>query len=135
MKVRGINNNNPLNIRSGGDVFEGETVPSRDRAFKTFRNMAYGYRAAFLTLGTYSLGGFNTIEKIVMRWAPPVENDSALYVMNVAAWSGIPKDRVLTLHDGEAYLAIVRAMSRQEIGRCLEADMLRGFMMQARIVR
>jgi hypothetical protein len=131
----GITLNNPLNIRKGGDVFIGEIVPGRHAAFKTFKTLADGYRAAFLTLGTYNLNGFDTIEKIVMRWAPPVENDSITYISHVSQWSGILKDLKLKTTDGDSYLRIVRAMSIQEVGKCFDADMLKGFMMQNRIRR
>ena len=76
MIPRGLRNNNPLNIRHNKDVFQGE-VKGTDKAFKTFSTMPYGYRAAFVTLATYNSRGWNTIEKIISRWAPPCENDTA----------------------------------------------------------
>ena len=50
---RGIKNNNPLNIRKSSVEFKGEVTPSRDKSFKEFRTLAYGYRAAFKVLRTY----------------------------------------------------------------------------------
>lgn len=133
--IRGVRNNNPLNIRDIGDRFIGEITPSRDPAFKQFATMADGYRAAFLTLGTYNLNGYNTVEKIVNRWAPPTENNTARYISNVVMWSGIPPTQPLTLLSGEEYIRIVRAMSRQEIEQCNEAELHRGFALQNRIRR
>ena len=52
MIPRGLRNNNPLNIRHSADSFQGE-IKGEDKAFKTFISMAYGYRAAFVTLATY----------------------------------------------------------------------------------
>lgn len=69
MKSRGLRNNNPLNIRHSADVFQGE-IKGEDKSFKTFSSMPYGYRAAFVTLATYLSRGWNTIEKIITRWAP-----------------------------------------------------------------
>ena len=48
---RGVRNCNPGNIRLPKeenmmrDKFEGEIRPSRDKSFRTFAKMAYGYRA------------------------------------------------------------------------------------------
>ena len=74
--TRGLKNKNPLNIRKSKDVFLGENPQSTDVAFKQFTSVAYGYRAAFLTLGTYLSRGLNTVEKIVKTWAPPNENST-----------------------------------------------------------
>ena len=78
---RGIRNNNPLNIRRNGDHFQGEVVAGSDREFKQFTSMAYGYRAAFVVLGTYLAQGRNTIEKIIRAWAPPTENNTEASLM------------------------------------------------------
>ena len=135
--ARGLNNNNPLNIISGGDVFQGETVPSADRRFKQFESPAYGYRAGFVTLGTYlTKYGRNTIEKIVHAWAPPVENDTTGYVRMVEKWSGVDKDRVLTSKSGGEYIRIVAAMSRVENGvPAVMKDVEAGFALQTKITR
>ncbi|MCL2727059.1 MAG: structural protein P5 [Bacteroidales bacterium] len=133
MTPRGLRNNNPLNIRHNKDVFQGEVTGS-DKAFKTFSTMPYGYRAAFVTLATYNSRGWNTIEKILSRWAPPCENDTAKYIANVEKWSGIPKDRVLTLADGADYIMIVSAMSFMENGRNADINQVKaGFALQQRI--
>ena len=79
---RGIRNNNPLNIRRNGDHFQGEVVPGSDREFKQFTSMAYGYRAAFVILGTYLANGrnnlieFNSITRLLLT------NDSIVYFQN-----------------------------------------------------
>ena len=75
MITRELRNNNPLNIQHSADNFQGE-LKGTDKAFKPFISMPYGYRAAFITLATYNSRGYNTIEKIVTRWAPPNENNT-----------------------------------------------------------
>ena len=50
---RGLRNNNPGNIRINGDLFQGEVRPSKDKSFKQFETMAYGYRAMFVILRNY----------------------------------------------------------------------------------
>ena len=131
---RGIKNNNPLNIRHNPDCFQGEVRPGTDRAFKQFKTAAYGYRAAFVTLGTYLSRGWNTIEKIVSHWAPPNENDTKAYIANVEKWSGVKRDKVLTAKDGEDFVKIVIAMCRVENG--VTADPLavcEGFNLQGKL--
>jgi len=118
--TRGLRNNNPLNIRHNTDLFRGEIYPGADRAFKQFETAAYGYRAAFVTLGTYLERGKNTIGKIVRSWAPPIENNTDAYIASVEKYSGIRRDKVLTAASGEDYVKIVMAMSRVENG--VDAD-------------
>ena len=113
---RGIKNNNPLNIRHNPDFFQGEVRPGTDKEFKQFTSSAYGYRAAFVTLGTYLERGKDTIEKIIRAWAPPAENDTGAYISAVERTSGVKRDKVLTANDGEDYVKIVIAMSKVENG-------------------
>jgi hypothetical protein len=133
MKPRGLRNNNPLNIRHNADVFQGE-IKGTDRSFKTFSSMPYGYRAAFVTLGTYLSRGWNTIEKIISHWAPPSENNTESYIASVEKWSGVPRNRELTAADGTDYILIVAAMSFVENGKNADINQIRaGFQLQTKI--
>jgi hypothetical protein len=130
---RGYRNNNPLNIRHSTDVFQGE-IKGNDKSFKTFSTMPYGYRAAFVTLATYLSRGQNTIEKIIAKWAPPIENDTEKYIANVVKWSGVPRNKELTAADGADYILIVTAMSFVENGRNADiSEVKTGFNLQSRI--
>ena len=131
---RGIRNNNPLNIRHNSDVFQGEIRPGTDKAFKQFESMAYGYRAAFVTLATYLSRSWNTIEKIIMRWAPPSENNTENYIKRVSFSSQIPKDKVLTTNEGEDFIKIVMAMTLIENGVSVDMNEIRsGFALQNKL--
>ena len=133
MKSRGLRNNNPLNIRHSADVFQGE-IKGEDKSFKTFSSMPYGYRAAFVTLATYLSRGWNTIEKIITRWAPPNENDTDRYIANVEKWSGVPRNKELTLAEGPDYIMIVAAMSFMENGQNADiSQVTAGFNLQTKI--
>lgn len=71
--------NNPLNIRwSQSNNWVGQT--GMDNGFCVFKNADYGFRAAFMLLKNYHKKGFNTIEKIVKRFAPPSENPTYNYI-------------------------------------------------------
>ena len=131
---RGLRNNNPLNIRHSRDRFQGEVVPGSDRAFKQFTSMAYGYRAAFVTLATYLAYGRNTVEKIVRAWAPPTENNTEGYINHVVQRSGVGRNKVLTAESGGDYRKIVAAMSHCENGVPANmADVEAGFRLQSKI--
>ena len=132
---RGLRNFNPGNIRKGGDTFQFERIPSQDKAFKQFLNIASGYRAMFKTLATYlKAHKCDTIETIIARWAPPKENDTKAYIKTVCAISGIDRDKELTLKDGELYIKIVAAMSEVENGiEAVLRDVEDGFKMQRSI--
>jgi hypothetical protein len=133
MKPRGLRNNNPLNIRHNADVFQGE-IKGADKSFKTFSSMPYGYRAAFVTLCTYLSRGWNTIEKIISKWAPPSENNTESYIANVERWSGVPRNKELTAADGADYILIVAAMSFVENGKNADISQVQaGFNLQSKI--
>lgn len=133
MIPRGLRNNNPLNIRHSADRFQGE-IAGADKSFKTFASLPYGYRAAFVILGTYLSQGCNTVEKIISRWAPSTENDTESYISQVEKYSGVPRRKELTPSSGAEFIMIVAAMSFVENGQ--NADIARvqaGFNLQTKI--
>ena len=120
---RGLRNNNPGNIRINGDLFQGEVRPSKDKSFKQFETMAYGYRAMFVILRNYIRNyKLDTIRKMISRWAPPKENHTEAYVKAVSDYAGIPADDPINVNDREQMIRIVAGMSKVENG--VEADML-----------
>jgi hypothetical protein len=122
---RGLKNNNPGNIVKGGKAFEGEVIPSHDQRFRQFKSLAYGYRAMFVTFRTYrERYGLDTIRKVIGRWAPPVENDTARYVSFVARHAGLGADAVLDFDDRATMLKLAAAISQMENGERADADEL-----------
>lgn len=118
---RGLRNYNPGNIRRNNDVFQGEVNPSRDKEFKQFKNMAYGYRAVFRILKNYHRNyHLKTIRQIIGRWAPENENNTEAYIKAVSNYAGIGPDDTISF-DREQMIRIVAGMSKVENGR--EADM------------
>jgi len=96
---RGIRNNNPGNIRHGAD-WKGLAEDQLDDDFCTFVDPQHGVRAMGRTLLTYERKhGINTVEGIVNRWAPPVENDTDSYVEHVAQRVGVGVDEVIRVAD------------------------------------
>ncbi|MFR9165001.1 MAG: structural protein P5 [Dysgonomonas sp.] len=135
--ARGLRNNNPLNIRHNSDTFVGE-VPGNDKAFKSFKDMAHGYRAAFVTLHTYLVKyRRDTIEKIIKAWAPPEDNnDTEAYIVAVEKQSGVARDKALTDKSGSDYIKIVGAMSKVENGKpAVMSEVESGFKLQWKITK
>ena len=92
--TRGYKNRNPGNIILTSEKWKGEII-GNDKRFKTFINIEYGYRAIFIVLQSYFEKGFNTIEKIINRYAPPVENVTEAYINTVCKKTGLkPKDKI-----------------------------------------
>lgn len=104
----GIRNNNPLNIRRSSQKFINEQKSDND--FKKFSSMVYGVRAAIRIIHTYYFNyRYNTIEKIISRWAPPMENSTKDYIDIVSKRSHILPN-VIVIYTKDNILAIIKAM-------------------------
>lgn len=116
--ARGLNNNNPGNIRHDGVKWRGEVVLSRDKAFKQFENMAWGYRAMFHLINNYSrLHGCDTVRKIISRWAPPQDNNhTEAYIAAVCKDARVTPDGTITTTNRDVMVPIIAAMARVENG-------------------
>lgn len=114
---RGLNNNNPLNMRHDRDKWKGEVIPSRDSAFKQFESMSWGYRAAFKLLYNYQhINGCTMLADFINRWAPPSENNTQAYIAAVAKAAGLSDVSRINTLNGEQMQTIVAAMSKVENG-------------------
>lgn len=113
MTTRGIRNNNPLNIRKG-NKWQGLRDFPTDTEFDEFVSMEYGFRAAFKIIFTYIQRGDDTMRKIITRWAPPSENNTAAYIRFVANKHFVSPDYVLSKTDRYALILLVQAMAQME---------------------
>lgn len=126
---RGIRNNNPLNIRKGND-WKGERPEQEDTDFEEFTSMEYGIRAGFIILRKYITGyngltqKFNTIEKMISRWAPTVENNTAAYISQVSKMTGIPATLKISFSQKSFMVAIVDAMIYVECGQHVDKQLI-----------
>lgn len=122
---RGIRNNNPLNIRKGCNWY-GERFPQVDRDFEEFQSMELGIRAAFVLLRNYITGfngrsfKYNTIRKIIRRWAPPTENATQRYIDFVCKQVGKDQNEVIYFSDRTTIITMARAMAFVECGQWIE---------------
>lgn len=117
MPTRGLRNNNPGNIDKTVEVWEGQELPGSDDRFCTFSSMAYGCRALIRTLMTYRMKhGLSTVREIINRWAPPVENNTDVYVDHVCRRLGVAPDHPLDFGNPQVYLHLARAIAYHENG-------------------
>lgn len=118
---RGIRNNNPGNIRLG-DAWQGLCSIQQDKSFCQFDDIEHGVRALALVLTKYQKPvaqkgyALNTVYKIIMRWAPPEENDTVAYIAAVAAQMGVSSTDVIDLSNDTNMLNMVKAIIRHENG-------------------
>lgn len=114
MATRGIRNNNPGNIRVSKDQWEGMT--GDDGAFVIFDTPDSGVRALAKNLMSYGRQGYDSIEKIINRWAPPNENDTQSYISSVVAATGIPATQSIDLTNPDVLASLSEAIGYHETG-------------------
>lgn len=88
-----------------------------------------GYRAMFVLLYTYrKRNGCDTLRKMIVRYAPPSENDTGSYLRFVSSSAGISPDVQVDTSDRRTMVAVVAAMSHIENGiRARLSDVGRGW--------
>ncbi len=126
---RGLDNNNPGNIRLSRVRYKGEKVPSRDPEFREFESIEWGYRAMFMLLYTYHRRhGCRTLRQMIDRYAPPSENPTSAYLRFVSERAGIDPDYVLDATSGKDMIEVVCAISHFENGVPADRDaVIRGW--------
>lgn len=115
-KPRGLRNNNPGNLfYNPHNAWEGQI--GHDERFVRFARMADGVRAMAVVLLNYQAKHMlDTVRRIITRWAPPNENDTATYVRRVAAALGVGADDRIDLSDRKTLTLLVWAICTYENG-------------------
>ena len=118
---RGLRNHNPLNIRKGGQQWQGQT--GNDGAFCTFLENKWGYRAAFRILRTYNVKyHIYSVRQIISRWAPERDgNNTRGYIQRVRELSGLRETDIVVTNTYDVDMlervkALVQAMACVENG-------------------
>jgi len=75
---RGLRNNNPGNIRAS-DPWQG-MIGTDPAGFAVFKDISWGIRAMAKDLTSKINNGYDTLQEIIYRWAPPTENDTEAYL-------------------------------------------------------
>lgn len=125
MNTRGIRNNNPCNLKYGCN-WEGmvENPLEFDKTFCVFKSPEWGIRACVKCLLTYKKLGIETVRCILLRFAPPDENNVTDYIEDVCARLGVHRDKTLDLHDSETMLKLIKAIIIHENGFCPYSDIV-----------
>jgi hypothetical protein len=114
MTVRGLRNNNPLNLRTGNN-WDGESTTKTDPAFEVFSSPEWGIRAGGKTLLNYQrLHGLGSVIEIISRFAPATENDTAAYISQVSKALNIAPDQRIIV--AEVLPQLVAAIIKHENG-------------------
>ncbi|MGF1855337.1 structural protein [Vibrio anguillarum] len=110
--TRGIRNNNPANIEDNGTPWRGRM--GNDGRFIIFDSPVNGIRALARILNTYKAKhGLNTIEGIINRFAPPVENDTNSYIAHAEKVVGVPRNMPLS---PDKYPSLIKVIIKHENG-------------------
>ena len=114
---RGIRNHNPGNLEKG-DPWQGlADDQSADPRFAVFEAPEWGIRAIARLLITYrDKHGVNTVDGIVNRWAPPSENDTESYALQLARHLDVDLHEPIDVTKFETAKRLVEAIIRHENG-------------------
>lgn len=126
---RAVRNNNPGNIERGtrwiGLMPESEmtTAQRQENRFAVFKHPKYGFRAMATVILTYARkrraqdgSAIDTINDVIARWAPPVENNTPAYARRVAEAVGVKPDELVDLESFAVLKPMIKAMSIVEAG-------------------
>lgn len=117
--IRGIRNNNWLNIKFDPDNdFIGQTGYD-SKGFARFSHPIYSLRAGFRLLNTYKQKGIDTIESIITRFAPSTENPTTEYIKTVSKLTGISPSSTITAFE---WPRVLQAMVKVEVGKSVPID-------------
>jgi hypothetical protein len=118
--TRGMRNNNPGNIIFNNNIKWNGAVGT-DGRFVKFNTMESGVRALARILLVYQKKyGINTIEGIINKWAPPVENQTDKYIDFVCKNSGIDRHAKIDLKDTSQIYRIVDSIIKFENGKSID---------------
>lgn len=113
----GVRNRNPGNLRPSAEPWVGELRPPDERGYCRFDTPENGIRAMAKNLLAYQRKhNLRTVERIIARWAPGVENDTEAYIKHVCAQTGWRRDELLDVANPATLHDLVAAIIRHENG-------------------
>ncbi len=94
-----------------------------DPRFVSFTEPVFGLRAIGKILISYQrLHGCDTIAKLISRWAPPGENNTAAYIAAVSREMGINANQIVDLTNPVLLAKLITAIVRHENGENIYAS-------------
>lgn len=132
---RGIRNNNPGNLVLTSIAWQGKISArlNTDGKFEQFTSIEYGIRAMFKDLVNDINKGKNTVRKLISEYAPPTENDTKKYILDVCQSIGVKPDDVITSINQSFLLKLGKAIIKKENGadasKVSDAQIIKGMQM------
>jgi hypothetical protein len=118
-KARGIRNNNPGNIRISNEAWLGK-IPlehNTDKSFEQFTYAEYGIRALAVNLKNYQIKhNLYTVQGMITRFAPSVENNTSSYVSVVSRALNVSPNDNIDFSNPDIALAMLKAIILHENG-------------------
>jgi len=118
---RGIRNNNPGNLVFTSNNWIGKIPYNQNndlgKHFEQFTEVKFGIRAMLIDIIGDIGKGKDTIKKLITEYAPPVENNTKLYIEKVAKSVGLTPDQKIYQVDILFMLQIARAIINHENGK------------------
>lgn len=108
----GLRNNNPGNLRATGDQWKG--MIGTNQGFVVFSDISYGIRALGIDLRGDINEGKNTLEKLILEFAPPSENDSFAYIDRMSQYTGFTTE--ILKADVATLGRLIRGIMNVELG-------------------
>lgn len=125
--TRGIRNNNPGNLRYTAIPWQGKlsyaankdwsgTPTNIVKEFEQFSNMAYGVRAMAIDITGDVAESNYSLAQLIYEYAPPSENNTALYIQQVKQNAGIADANAPLKFTFLSLSEVIRAMIIMENG-------------------
>lgn len=114
---RGIRNNNPGNLTRTSISWQGEVANNTDGRFEQFTQFVWGVRAMIRDIsGDIKKDGDNTIRKLITKYAPSNENNTAGYISSLSTRTGYGADQILNADDKAVMARLVQQICIIENG-------------------
>jgi hypothetical protein len=115
---RGMQLNNPGNVRISSAPWLGKITPSTDPDFEEFDNVLHGIRAAAIIFSNYSvIDGLSTIAQYISRWAPQADsNPTGGYIQFVSQRCGCDSNNQLNVQNAGNLSKLLAAVFEFEQG-------------------
>ena len=110
--TRAWRNNNPGNIRAGDFASRHGSVGTAG-GFAVFPDYDHGFSALVALLQTTTYKKLS-IEQAINRYAPPIENDTDVYIASVEKQIGVTRNTIMSELSDETLHKLAKAIEKHE---------------------
>jgi hypothetical protein len=123
MAARGFRNNNPFNLKKSISPWLGK-LKSTDSVFEQFKSMDYGLRAGMINMRTQITRGYNTVQSLIARHAPAMENPTSSFIQYVCRSMGASPGTVIDYKNKDQFVKFCAAVVAFENGSELDQNFI-----------